>query len=311
MLLKMLVTVSLFLPPAAPAAQLKVKWEAGKLSLDAEGVPLSRVLQAVAAKTGSEITGAEELNQRVTEHFAKLELLETLKELLSGLDYGIALGPPVTRVLIVKSTRGSLAKRGATAQAGPSAKTDTDVVTRPDADSQEAKLAAIGTAANDRNGAVLTGYLRDGNAAVQAAAFQEMAAQNKDGAIESLLSEVKDPTQAGRLQALQLLVQSAGADQTVTMGALRDALKDPDPAFNSYAVQMLAGYSDPAAADALSNFFQAADAATKLTIIEQLAGAPAALPLLREAASDPDPAVSARAAALLKGFPVGSGGGTP
>jgi HEAT repeat protein len=192
--------------------------------------------------------------------------------------------------------------------AGQPAPTEVAEAIAPDVDAPETKLEAIATATGSRDRATLAGYLGDGDAAVQAAAFQELAAQSKDAAIESLLTEIRDPGQPSRLQAMQLLVQSAGAGETITMGTLRDALKDPDPAFNAYAIQMLAGYGDPPAIEALSDAFHGGDAATKLMIIEQLAGTSAGIPLLREAASDPDPAVSAGAAALLKGLPVGPGG---
>ncbi len=305
--------------PAAPPPQLELKWEAERLTLDAEGVPLSQVLAALSAKTGIEITGAGALDDRVSAHFAGMELIRALQELLSGLDYAIAAGPRVSRVLIVHSARNSgwtpppvrteaaePAKPDASSAAIQPAVTEVAELPLPDVVPQDAKLAAIGTAANDRDRAALTGYLRDGDAAVQASAFQELAVQSKDTAVESLLAEIKDPGQPSRLQALQLLVQSAGAGETITMGTLRDALKDPDPAFNAYAIQMLAGNGDPGAVDLLTDAFHGAGDATRLMIVEQLAGTTAGFPLLREAAADPDPAVSAAAAALLKSLPVGA-----
>ena len=54
----------------APGSEVKVKWEAGKLSLDVDGVPLSEVVQAVSHQTGVEIIGAQGLSDRVFRHFA-------------------------------------------------------------------------------------------------------------------------------------------------------------------------------------------------------------------------------------------------
>jgi hypothetical protein len=46
--------------------QLKVKWESGKLSLDAEAVQLSEVLLGISRATGIEVTGAKGLSNLVS-----------------------------------------------------------------------------------------------------------------------------------------------------------------------------------------------------------------------------------------------------
>lgn len=258
---------------AAGGAHLTLAWEADTLTLDAEEVPLSQVLQALSRKTGIEIAWTGALDEPVSAHIAGAGLIQALQELLAGHDYGIA-GPPVACVLIVPARRDSAGPTGGKRKAE-------DAPSKP----------AIGQLA------------AGGNAAARAAAFQEKAAEDKDGAIKNLLAEINDPSQTGRLQSLQMLVESAGADQSVTTDALRDAMKDPDPGLQAYAIKSLADSGDPAAIDALRDAFRSADASTRLTMLEQLATSPAGLSLLREATSDADQKVSARAAALLKGQP--------
>jgi hypothetical protein len=80
-------------PSPDPGSELGVKWEGGKLSLDAEAVPLLEVLRAVSDATGIEITGAHGLSGRASAHFARLDLLQALKQLLARVDYAIAAGP--------------------------------------------------------------------------------------------------------------------------------------------------------------------------------------------------------------------------
>jgi hypothetical protein len=49
-----------------PGFQLRVKWESGKLSLDAEAVQLSEVLLGISRATGIEVTGAKGLSNLVS-----------------------------------------------------------------------------------------------------------------------------------------------------------------------------------------------------------------------------------------------------
>ena len=286
---------------SAPPSDLRLKWGSGKLSLDAENVPLSRVLEAVSTETGAEITGGAELGGPISVHIAETELIQALRELLTGVDYAISAGAPVTRVLII-SKRKEPARTAPAADPAPSqpAEKEGGEAPAPPADPAENNLAAIETAATGRDNTALKAYLGDGDTAVQASAFQALATQSKDAAIESLAAEIQDTTQPNRLQALQLLVQSSGASQPVIMDTLRDALRDPDPAFNAYAIQTLAGYGNADAMEALTAAFHGMDAATRLTIVQSVASTQAGLPLLQEAASDSDATVSAAAKDLLK-----------
>jgi hypothetical protein len=85
---------------------VKVKWEKGKLTLDAESAALSDVLLAISSATGIDITGEKQLTERVSVHLAEAELWQALHELLFHVDYAITVGPrgspsPVETQLIV------------------------------------------------------------------------------------------------------------------------------------------------------------------------------------------------------------------
>jgi len=296
---------------STPRPDLRLKWNSGKLDLDAENIPLSQVLQAISSETGIEITGAAAPADPTSAHFAGADLIQVLRDLLAGVDFAISSGPPVTRVLIIGKA-GERARRAPAVDTKPTVETKPvaappegalkgEAVETPEplANSPEVKLAAIGSAATDHDHDALNAFLRDGDAAVQASAFQALAAQSHDAAIDSLTAEIQDTSQPARLQALQLLVQSSGAGDSVIMNTLLAALKDPDPAFNAYAIQTLAGYGNAGALEALSDAFHGMDAAAKLTIVQSLAGTQAGLPLLQEAASDADATVSAAAKELL------------
>jgi hypothetical protein len=383
-----------------PGFQLQVKWESGKLSLDAEAVPLSEVLQGISRATGIEVTSTEGLSNLVSMHLARVELLQALRDLLLHLDYAITPGPQGSasprgaRVIIVGrsspdlSLAGSVAERetnvptaeaaiqaaesapvdadsqaskleliqaGKTGQNGEAVKQDeqeqptnqpgeTDQqsfsptapseLTDPDTsasaaevqppaqnaeavgletssedlpgsdpqidDSQTKKLAAVETAAAIEDRGALNNYMQDPNAAVQAVAFDALAAHDNPAAVENLLSQINDLSQPGRLQALQLLSQLPQADEQTVMTTLIDALNGTDPSFSAYAAQALAQRGTAEAMSALSELFNSSGPSTRLMILQSVAQTEAGQSLLRTALSDLNEAVRSAAMALLQ-----------
>src|SRR5581483_676437 len=59
----------------------KIAWTDGKLGLDAEQVPLAKLLEAISAQTGIEITGGEALEARASAHFAPIPPIQAFREL--------------------------------------------------------------------------------------------------------------------------------------------------------------------------------------------------------------------------------------
>jgi HEAT repeats len=384
-----------------PGSQLKVKWEGGKLSLDAEAVPLSEALQAISHETGIEITGAEGLSNLVSMHLANVELFQALRDLLLHIDYAIRPGPQGSasprgaRVIIfgrsslnsspaasvtesktiapaaetatqaadstpaytdsqatmlasipagagetgedhqaVGQVQQQLANQSmqtdqqSSSAAAPAELKNSDPSAGPDAvqpstqnagaveleasseslsgtgpqldDSQAEKLAVVEAAAASQDREALGKYMQEANAAVQAAAFDALAAHDNPGAIENLLAEINDPSQPVRLQALQLLTQSPQADEQTVMTTLIDALNGADPSFSAYAAQALAQRGTPEAMNALNEMLNGANPSTRLMVLQSVAQTEAGLPLLRAALSDSDETVRSAAAALLQ-----------
>jgi hypothetical protein len=283
----------------APVPALKVKWEAGKLSLDAEGAPLWEVLQVVSRQAGIVVTGSQGLHDPVYAHFTGVELRPALQGLLSRLDYAIiagAGGPAVPRGMRVVIFKGSPDSETAMILAKPP-----KVAPPANSEPQVAKLKAIDEAnkAGDRD--TLRKYLEDVDPVVQTAAFDALALQDKDAAISGILAAVRTGTDTMiRLQSLQLLDQSGVADESTMVSALRDVLRDSDPSLSAYAIQSLSGRGSADALDALSDGLRSDDASIRLMVVESVAQTPAGIPLLREAANDSDQEVSNAAATLLK-----------
>src|SRR5262249_61301167 len=142
--------------------------------------------------------------------------------------------------------------------------------------------------------------LGDPDVAVQAASFRALATQDKALAVESLLAEVNDPNQPTRLQSLELLVQSPETDGPTAMTALRNALHDPDPAFNAFAAESLAGSGDPEGMSALREVLAGDDTSLQLALPNAVAQTSQGATLIHEALSDADPAVSGAAARFVQ-----------
>jgi HEAT repeat protein len=353
-----------------PSFQLVVKWQSGKLSLDAEAVPRSEVLQAISRETGIEVTGAEGLSNLVSMHLAGVALFQALRDLLVHVDYAITPGPQGstpprgTRVIIVgrsspdssspalvadsetnaSATQAAIQPADNTpADAAPQATMVASIQTEDTGedrqtvkqapqqqlanqfvesdqgavgleplseslpgtsplldDTQTVKLAAVETAAASQDREALGKYMQDANAAVQAAAFNALAAHDNPAAVENLLAEITDPSQPVRLQALQVLSQSPQADEQTVMTTLIDALNGADSSFSAYAAKALAQRGTPEAMNALSEVLNSSDTSTRLMVLQTVDGTEAGLPLLRAALSNSNETVRSTAAALLQ-----------
>jgi hypothetical protein len=175
-----------------------------------------------------------------------------------------------------------------------------DIAEDPSGESQLGKLEAIETATSLVGTDAVSAFLGDPDAAVQAASFHALAAQDSAFAVGALVAEVNDPGQSTRLQSLDLLVQSPETDEETVKAALQNALHDPDPAFNAYAVQALGGRDDPAAWAALREAFDGDDVSLKLMILDAVARTSDGAALLHQALSDTNAAVSNAAATRLQ-----------
>jgi hypothetical protein len=77
---------------AADATAPDVRWDAGRLSVRLEGVPLDEVLAAVAQETGLEVTGEPLDRRQVNKRFEALPLPEALARLIGRQNFVLRYG---------------------------------------------------------------------------------------------------------------------------------------------------------------------------------------------------------------------------
>jgi Spy/CpxP family protein refolding chaperone len=255
--------------------QLKVKWESGKLSLDAEAVPLSEVLLGVSRATGIEVTGAKGLSNLVSMHLAGVELFQALRDLLLHVDYAITAGPQGsasprgTRVIIVgrsspdSSSAASVAGSETNAPAAEAAIQVADG-TPEDADLQASKLASIqaGETGEDRG-------------AVKQAQQQQLANQAVETDQQSLMAaapgELKDPDPSASAGAVQPPTQNADG---VVVEASSEGLSGTDAQLDASQTEKLAAIEAVATSQdrkALGKYMQDANATVQAAAFDALA----------------------------------------
>jgi hypothetical protein len=237
-----------------------VKWENGKLSLDSEGAPLSEVLQAVSHETGIEITGSEGLSDPVSTHFAGMDLLQALQELLSYVDHAIAAAPPSSaapreiRVIIIKRPAAD------SVRAASVAKTKTDA-TVPDAEAV-IQVAATTTHESDPEASAL--------AEIQAAASPE----NTDApAIDEALPGAEPLQDAAQTEKLAAVEAASTGQDWETLGKY---MQDSDAAVLAAAFDALAAHDTPVAIEKLLADIQDAGQRNRLPALQLLVQSPQA-----------------------------------
>jgi hypothetical protein len=289
--------------------QLKVKWESGKLSLDAEAVPLSEVLLGVSRATGIEVTGAKGLSNLVSIHLAGVELFQALRDLLSHVDYAITAGPQGsasprgTQVTIVSrsstdsSSAASVVESETNAPAAEATIQAADS-TPADADPQASKLASI-----------QAGETGDDREVVKQAQQEQLAYQSAEtdqqGLMPAAPAELKDPDPSASAGAVQPLTQNADA---VGLEASSEGLPGTDPPLDPSQTEKLAAI-EPAATsqdrEALGKYMQDANAAVQAAAFDALSAHdnPAAVENLLAEIKDVSQPVRLQALQLLSQSP--------
>lgn len=255
-----------------PGFQLQVKWEDGKLSLDAEAVPLWKVLQGISRATEIEVSGTEGLSNLVSMHLAKVELLQALRDLLSHLDYAITAGPNGsasprgTRVIIIGRSSPDLSLVGSVAERETNAPTTDEAIRGPEstpteADPQANKLASIQTGENRE--------------AVKQDEQEQPTNQPGETGQQSLSptasSELTDPYTSASAAEVQPTTQNAEA---VGLEASSEDLPGTDPQIEDSQTKKLAAVETAAASEdrgVLNNYLQDPNAAVQVAAFDALA----------------------------------------
>jgi HEAT repeats len=287
---------------ASAQARLKVEWEGGHLSVTAEKVPLSQILQEVAHRTGIEVQGGEGLQEEVSVSFAGLPLSEGLQKLLTQVNYllvdgaGPQEGPRPMLALI-------FGRRAAPPPVVIPTEGEAKRESEPAAEDEEERLKALRAAAQQGNKEVLREALADANLTIQTTALALLAEQNRQEAVTFLVEATKSDQPQVRFQSLQLLSQTDQVDERTVLSTLGEAVTDGDETVKGYAVQALAERGGPGAMELLGQALHDPDPSFRRTILEQIARTvppEQSLPLLQEATADRDEAVRSLASSQLK-----------
>jgi hypothetical protein len=237
-----------------------VKWESGKLSVNADSVPLSEVLLAVCSATGIEVSGEKQLTDRVSIHWEGADLPEALHDLLLHVDYAVTRtmqgpgSPRGTRLVIVGKSlpatppAASVAKKEKSAPAdgadmpappSPTTQTETDPQVSAPATSQTTESTtppptSQSTEADQQDGTPPAGDLPNSDAS----STPEMGAAPAQDSNPAALADVAD---AAANQDRAALAQYMRDNDAAVQSAAFDAFSALD---NSAAVQTLLGIID-------------------------------------------------------------------
>jgi hypothetical protein len=260
---------------------MKVDYSRGLLSVSAEKVPLSQVLQAISQQTGLQVHGLQEAGQPVSVHFSNAPVSQGVQNLLAG-SYYVLLGDLASvqdvrqaRVVLLSPTSGADIDMGGDLRPPP-----------PSPVSQAQR-------------AMWRSQLMSKNPAEQDAAFREISRQGPKEAFDALKDVLDNGDGVARLRALQLMDQDGQLDRAAVMSVLDAALDDRDTVLRDYSIQALGRETSAESLNLLRQELDSGDANARLNVVQAVSQRPDARPLLQQAASDPDPSVSALANELL------------
>ena len=259
---------------------MKVDYSKGLLSVSAERVPLSQILQAISQRTGLQVHGLQEAGQTVSVHFSDASVSQGVQNLLAG-SYYVLLGD-LASAQDVRQARVVLLS--------PASDADIDI-----GDEGRASPPPV----NEAQRALWRSQLMSRNPAEQDAAFREIARLGPKEAFDALKDALDNGDGVTRLRALQLMDQDGQLDRAAVMSALGTALDDRDTVLRDYAIQALGRETSTESLNLLRQQLDSGDANARLNVVQAVSQRPDARPLLQQAASDPDPSVSALANELL------------
>jgi hypothetical protein len=138
------------------------------------------------------------------------------------------------------------------------------------------------------------------NPAEQDAGFREINRLGPKEAFDALKDVLDNGDGVARLRALQLMDQDSQMDRSAVMSVVSAALDDHDTALRDYAIQALGRDAGNDSLNLLRQQLDTGDANVRLNVIQSISQRPDARTLLQQAASDPDPSISALANELLR-----------
>lgn len=297
-----------------------VQWVGMRLSVHAENVPLSRILNQIALLTRLEIQGLDQVNEAISVDFSNLSLREGLERLLGDTDYAFILpGQSDTGkagLLMIFGSHASAGRRtsepkrisrtSASAQVSEAASSFEALVQQlredPTVDEQQKELASLQLAATQQDYRTLKMALSDPDLAIEGTALELLSQLDHREALDALLAIIKAGQSDSRLLALQFLTQARWVDEETVFSALSDSLRGQDIDARFCAIRALAERASPRAVDLLSNALKDPDPNVRLMVVQSLGQKQTGIPLLEKATADADEMVSSAATQELNSF---------
>jgi len=265
-----------------------VEWRQGQLSVTAETVPLSAVIQAVASKAGIEVVELEQYRGEISVQFSGLSLHDGLQRLLSDVNY----------VLIERTSDQEQRPPALTVIVGGRVRSSSQAII-------DCVLAgAIDTSKDgtEDNETALRRALEDPDPNSQALALELIAERDHDNAVPVLVEATQSSIPEVRFRAIDLLVNSQADGQTI-LSALGSAVNDQDRDVRLYAIRALAQRGGPDGLAYLQAVLVDPDPGIRMLTLDNIFRfVPPAqgIPLLQESATlDADATVRSTASALL------------
>jgi hypothetical protein len=283
-----LLTFALIVVVSASSQRVaKVEWRQGQLSVAAEEVPLSEVIQAVASKTGIEVVELEEFRQEVSVQLSGLPLHDGLQRLLADVNY-----------VLIESASGQEQRRPVlTVIVGGRVRSSS----RRIIDCVLADAVDTSKGVTEDNETALRRALDDPDPDSQALALDLIAERDHENAVPVLVEGTQSTMPEVRLRAIDLLVSSQADDQTI-LSALGRAVNDEDRGIRSYAIRTLAQRGAPEGLAYLQGALVDPDPGTRILTLDNIFRfVPPAqgIPLLQAATLDSNEAVRSTASSLL------------
>ena len=302
-------SVLLLVSAAFAQTPLVVEWNAGRLSVSADDMPLSQVLRELSRRTGIEVHGLEGLQERVSVRFANLPLREGLERILAHHDYAMlgdlsALGGEQSATLVVLGLpavpggEGTGPKGDAADQVAPPSAAGMGSESEPMAEPDPAeRAAALHALPRDGNADPLRAALLDPDPGVQAIAYQALAERDPHEAAALAVEASRSTNLSRRLSGLFALAQ---LDDPVALAALEQSMTDGDDGVREYAVNALSAQSSPEATFALTRALGDPSPVVRILALEALASRGGdGQEAVRAALQSGDPLLRTRAAELL------------
>jgi len=298
---------------ASPQLSPDVRWVGMRLSVHAENVPLSRILNQIALLTSLEIQGLDKASELASVDFSNLSLREGLEQLLGDTDYAFILpdqpGTDKPGLLIIFGSHARAGRRISEPRGvyrTSIGTQDSEAVSSLEAlvqhleedltvDEQQKELARLHLAAAQQDYNALKKAMSDPDPVIEGIAFELLSQLDHREALYALLATIKAGQGDSRLLALHYLTQAPWADEEAVFSALNDSLKEKDMDARFCAIRALAEREKPRAMDLLSDALNDPDPNMRLMVVQSVAQKQAAIPLLEIAAEDADETVSSAA----------------